>query len=153
MPYFLIRIDSPAVPVNRVKTGVKMGFGTDKIQSVSLEQYQATGLGSSLPMKIEISGQCQEPMYGNVTTSEFPLFWHSLAIPNGREDLKHPIQIAGHGFMNGAAQLEFQVSSIDPTQNVVFTTLWLLFRVNYLCAEEPLYPLPLRNLEWEMLQR
>lgn len=153
MPYFLIRIDSPAVPVNRVTKEVKMGFGTEKIHSVCLEQYQATGLGSALPMKLMLSGQCQEPVYGNVTTSEFPLFWHSLNVPNGREDLKNPIQIAGHGFMNGASQLRLDVSSIDPTVNVVFTTLWLFFRVNYLCADEPLYPLPVKNLEWEMLQR
>jgi len=149
MPYFLVRVDSPLVPVSRVSVGVKMGFGTEKIHSVKLEQYQATGLASTLPMKFSIRGQCQEPMYGNVTTTEFPLFWTQF--PNGREDLLNPIQIAGHGFMNGSSQFTLEVSSIDPTQTVVFSTLWLFFKVNYL--EDATYPLPVKNLEWEMLQR
>lgn len=149
MPYILVRLDAPAVVQANNVLPVNLGFGSDKIRSVKLIRYHATGLASTLPFLLSFRGQSQTPVMGNVTTSSFPLFWS--ASPTSTEQLFSPIEFAGQGFLNGAGRVDLQVSSIDPNTIPTFSTLFLFFKINYL--EDPIYPLPMKNLEFEMMQR
>jgi len=147
MPYVFIRIAGPLVPQQIMTFPIKFGFGTEKIESMRLESYQAEGLASTTPILFGIRGQSQTPMYGNVTTSGFPLLFST--IPEDRVDLHNPIEIAGHSFLNGAAQIEMEIRSAVPGVAPIFSNLWLVFRVNYL--RDPLYSRP-TDQEFSFLQ-
>lgn len=147
MPYVLVKIPGPTTPQSYHNFAVKMGFSNTETQTLKLQQYWATGLANTTPFLIGINGLSQNPMYGNVTTTEFPLFFSSF--PVSRENLQSPIEILGQSFLL-PAQVEFQVRSANPAANVVFTELYLLFKADYPIGVT--YPLPLKDLEWAMLQ-
>jgi hypothetical protein len=148
MPYILVRLQAPAPIQANMLFPVNLGFGSDKIESVRLLQYWGTGLASSFPFLLSFRGQSQTPMMGNVTTSAFPLFWK--AFPTSKEQLRHPIEMAGHGFLNGSGRVDLQISSADPATLPTFSNLFLFFEINYLTS--PTYPLPLKDLEWALMQ-
>jgi len=149
MPNILVRLNAPTPIQANMVFPVNLGFGSEKIESVRLIQYWATGLANTFPFLLSFRGQSQTPMMGNVTTSAFPLFWKQS--PTSKEQLRRPMEMAGHGFMNGSGRLDVQISSADPATLPTFSTLFLFFEINYL--NDPTYPIPLKDLEWSLMQR
>jgi len=149
MPLLWVRLTAPAVIQPNMQFAIKCGFGTDKIQSVKLVQYWASGLINDEPMMFQIVGQCQDPIMGNVTTTKFPLLWNQVVGGTCRVELFTPMEIAGHGFMNGAAQFTMELSSSNPTLLPNFSEMHLCFKINYL--EDPLY-YPNKDIDWSLMQ-
>lgn len=147
MPYLFIQLNEPLVPQTTNTFPVDIGYSSDKIRSVKLIQYSAQGLADTTPFIFKVKDQGQTPVYGNVTTSDFPLLWGSF--PNDHVSLQTPIEIMGDSYMSGAAKIVIELRSVIPLTIPIFSKMWLLFYVNYLT--EPIWGVPTKQ-EYSFLQ-
>lgn len=110
-------------------------MGTLGLRRVELISYYAEGLASTSPLHFMVRNQNTSPIYGNVHANHFPLYFNKF--PNCFTHLEKPLVITEGQCWNNAHVLQFDILDSSNNQPAVFTSLYLMFRVEDNCEPLP----------------